>query len=64
MQKFQYMLEAVGVSIILTYLVICTIKLKRMSNEIESLRFEQDKTNFRLFIAEKAQKIIQDKKIS
>ena len=42
--------------ILLTYFTVIIIKIKRLSNEISSLRFEQDKINFRLFVAEKRQK--------
>ena len=64
MLKLQYILEALGVSFGLTYLVISTIKLRRLSNEVETLRFEQEKINFRLFVAEKTQKIMKEEKIS
>lgn len=48
----------------LIHFVIHRYKIKQMSNEIQSLRFEQEKLNFRLYVTEKKQKILQEKKIS
>jgi len=42
--------------VLLVHFTINILRIRRLSNEIESLRFEQDKMNFRLFVAEMKQK--------
>lgn len=41
---------------LLVFFTIIIIRIRQLSNEINSLRFEQDKMNFRLFVAEMKQK--------
>lgn len=54
------------VVILLTLILFLTyrMKMKRLSKEIESVRFEQDKINFRLYVTEMQQKNKQEKIIS
>ena len=42
------------------YIVFCHIKLRKILEEIEDLKLENSKLSFRLFIAEKRQKMIND----
>ena len=48
----------------LIHFVIHRYKIKQMFNEIQSLRSEQEKLNFRLYVTEKKQKILQENKLS
>lgn len=41
---------------LLVFFAIIIIRIRQLTNEINSLRFEQDKMNFRLFVAEMKQK--------
>ena len=59
-----YIFTTVCCVLTLIHFVIHILKIKQMSNEIQSLRFEQEKLNFRLYVTEKKQKILQEKKIS
>lgn len=64
MLKTYYVLEATGISAMLVYLFITAIKFRQLADKIETMRVEQEKMNFRLFIYEKTQKLANEKKIS
>lgn len=64
MLNIYYALEAAGIAAMFIYLLITAIKFKQLSIEVENMRIEQEKMNFRLFVYEKTQSLIKDKKIS
>lgn len=59
-----YAMEAAGISAMLVYLLVTAIRFRQLSEKIETMRVEQEKINFRLFVYEKTQKLSNEKKIS
>ena len=59
-----YVLETTGISAMLVYLFVTAVRFRQLSNQIENMRVEQEKINFRLFVYEKTQKLANEKKIS
>lgn len=59
-----YAMEGAGISAMLVYLLVTAIRFRQLSEKIETMRAEQEKINFRLFVYEKTQKLANEKKIS
>lgn len=50
--------------ILLAYIIINTKRYKKVKEELERIRLEQEKINFWIFVTDKKQKMLQGKKIS
>jgi len=55
---------AIIVLLFMVYVILNNRKMKKIIDEIENIYVEQSKINFRLFVAEKKQSILEEKKIS
>lgn len=53
--------NCVLITTLILYIILSSIKFRRLKDDMESMILEQDKMNFRLFIAEKKQKMFQEK---
>mgnify|MGYP007066934976 CR=1 FL=1 len=60
----ELILIAVIVLLFVVYVIFNNRKMKKIIDEIENIYVEQSKINFRLFVAEKKQSILEEKKIS
>ena len=55
---------AIIVLLFMVYVILNNRKMKKIIDEIENIYVEQSKINFRLFVVEKKQSILEEKKIS